>query len=100
MFLNLNKENEPHKPLIIKGAGVVAAGILLITVLGALKTSSTQVVGCNCGIDSVYYNQVGLVKNLGKTLFSDFLLPFEVSSILFLAAIVGAVVLGKKELGE
>jgi NADH-quinone oxidoreductase subunit J len=100
MFLNLNKENEPHKPILIKGAGVVAAGILLITILGALKTSSTQVVGCNCGIDSVYYNQIGLVKNLGKTLFSDFLLPFEVSSILFLAAIVGAVVLGKKELGE
>jgi NADH-quinone oxidoreductase subunit J len=31
-------------------------------------------------------------------LFNDFALPFEVSSILFLAAMVGAVMLGKKEI--
>ena len=40
----------------------------------------------------------GLIKNLGNTLFKDFLLPFEVSSILFLVAMVGAVMLGKKEI--
>ena len=37
-------------------------------------------------------------KNLGHVLFTDFALPFEVSSILFLAAMVGAVMLGKKEI--
>jgi NADH-quinone oxidoreductase subunit J len=36
------------------------------------------------------------VKNLGKILFSEYRLPFEVSSILFLSAMVGAVMLGKK----
>ncbi|MCC6180940.1 MAG: NADH-quinone oxidoreductase subunit J [Bacteroidia bacterium] len=100
MLLNLNNENEPHKSILLKVSGVVAAGALMITILGALKASSTQLIGCNCGIESVYYNQVGLVKNLGKVLFTDFLMPFEVSSLLFLTAIVGAVVLGKKELGE
>jgi len=40
---------------------------------------------------------IGLVKNLGKVLFKDFLLPFEVSSILLLAAMVGAVLLAKKD---
>jgi NADH-quinone oxidoreductase subunit J len=100
MLLNLNKDNEPNKSMILKAAGVIASGILMITILGALKATSTQIIGCNCGIESVYYNQVGLVKNLGKVLFTDFLLPFEVSSLLFLAAIVGAVVLGKKEIGE
>jgi len=34
---------------------------------------------------------------LGKTLFSLYVVPFEVSSILFLSAMVGAVVIGKKE---
>jgi len=43
-------------------------------------------------------NQIGLVKNLGKVLFDEYYLPFELSSILFLAAMVGAVMLGKKDI--
>jgi NADH-quinone oxidoreductase subunit J len=38
-----------------------------------------------------------LVKNLGKVLYEQYLLPFELSSILFLTAMVGAVLLAKKE---
>jgi NADH-quinone oxidoreductase subunit J len=34
---------------------------------------------------------------LGKVLFSDFLLPFEISSILLFSAMVGAVLLAKKD---
>jgi NADH-quinone oxidoreductase subunit J len=40
---------------------------------------------------------LGMVKNLGKVMFEDFLLPFEITSILLLAAMVGAVMLGKSE---
>jgi NADH-quinone oxidoreductase subunit J len=40
---------------------------------------------------------LGLVKNLGKILFNEYLLPFEVSSILLLSAMVGAVLLATKE---
>jgi hypothetical protein len=40
---------------------------------------------------------LGLVKNLGKVLFNEFLLPFEVSSVLLLSAMVGAVLLATKE---
>jgi NADH-quinone oxidoreductase subunit J len=100
MLLNLNSDTEPQKSNLVKLAGVVGAGILMITLVGAFRTASTQIIGCNCGLEAVYTNQVGLVKTLGMTLFNDFLLPFEVSSILFLTAIVGAVVLGKKEAGE
>jgi len=39
-----------------------------------------------------------LIQNLGKVLFKDYVVPFEISSILFLSAMVGAVILGKKEL--
>jgi NADH-quinone oxidoreductase subunit J len=41
--------------------------------------------------------EIGLVRNLGKVLFSDFLLPFEISSLLLLTAMVGAVLLAKKD---
>ena len=38
-----------------------------------------------------------VIKNLGKTLFGEFLFPFEISSVLLLAAMVGAIMIGKKE---
>ena len=91
MLLNLNKETEPMKSNLLKVAGVIAGMCLLVTIAGSVKALeiSDPVVFVNPGI--------GLVKNLGKVLFSDFLLPFEVSSILLLSAMVGAVLLAKRE---
>jgi len=39
----------------------------------------------------------GAPESLAKTLFTDFVLPFEIASVLLLIAIVGAVVLAKRE---
>ena len=40
---------------------------------------------------------VGLINNLGRVLFTDYVFPFEISSVLFLSAMIGAVVISKKE---
>ena len=40
------------------------------------------------------------LQTLGKALFSQYLLPFEVTSILLLVAMVGAIVLTKQVKGE
>jgi len=40
----------------------------------------------------------GSAENIGRSLFTSYLLPFEVTSILILIAIVGAIVLARKEL--
>lgn len=92
MLLNLNKETEPHKSNLVKFAAVLAAGLLLLVLVAALKESATlpapEMVAAN----------IGLVENLGKVLFKQFLLPFETASILFLAAMVGAVMLGKRDI--
>ena len=90
MMLNLNKETEPQKAINIKMAAVVAAGVLMITLIGALRSADSIPQPANLD------GNIGLVSNLGKVLFSDFLIPFEISSVLFLAAMVGAVMLGKK----
>jgi NADH-quinone oxidoreductase subunit J len=90
MMLNLNKETEPQKAINIKMAAVVAAGVLMITLIGALRSADSIPQPSNLD------GNIGLVSNLGKVLFSDFLIPFEISSVLFLAAMVGAVMLGKK----
>ncbi len=91
MLLNLNEETEPLKPTLLKVMGVVAGMCLLVTLAGLLKALSVSepVVLQNANL--------GLVKNLGKVLFNQFLLPFEISSLLLLSAMVGAVLLAKKE---
>ena len=40
----------------------------------------------------------GTPQNIGRALFTDYLLPFEVTSLLILIAIVGAIVLARKEI--
>jgi NADH-quinone oxidoreductase subunit J len=91
MLLNLNEETEPLKPTLLKVMGVVAGMCLLVTLAGSLKALSVS--------ESVVLQNanLGLVKNLGKVLFNEFLLPFEISSLLLLSAMVGAVLLAKKE---
>lgn len=97
MLLNLNKETEPQHSVFVKIGGMIAAGMLMVTLLGAFKETTNFT---HNTLSVVHTNQVGLLKNLGQVLFKDFLLPFELSSILFLSAIIGAVMLGKKEVGE
>jgi len=92
MLLNLNAETEPHKKMLVKFAAVISAGLLLIVIVASLK-GATMAPSTNQIADT---KGMGLVKNLGKVLFSKYILPFEISSILFLAAMVGAVMLGKK----
>jgi NADH-quinone oxidoreductase subunit J len=94
MLLNLNADSEPKTHFLIKIAAVIAGGILMITLTGAIRGVEIQ-----STIDPSM-SQVGLVKNLGKVLFTEYLLPFELSSFLFLSAMVGAVLLGKKELED
>ncbi len=92
MLLNLNKETEPHKGIWLKTSAVVASGLLLIVLVGALKGASA------IQATNTFDANIGLIENLGQTLFRDFLLPFELSSILLLSAMVGAVMLGKKNI--
>jgi len=91
MMLNLNADAEPHKGKWLRVAATIAGGLLMIVLVGALKDANVQV---NPSANANY----GLIKTLGNSLYKDFMLPFEVSAILFLAAMVGAVMLGKKEI--
>jgi NADH-quinone oxidoreductase subunit J len=45
-------------------------------------------------------NTTEALRTLGMALFNQYLLPFEVTSILLLVAMVGVIVLTKKEKGE
>ena len=92
MTLNLNKEVEPDKSILLKIAAVIAGGLLFLTLIGSLKGAE------NILATNTLNPNIGTVQVLGKVLFKEFLLPFEVSSVLFLAAMVGAVMLSKKNI--
>lgn len=92
MLMNLNRETEPQKNKWVKIAGAVAGGCLLLVLVAALKDSEIKK---NAAM--VSEGNIGLIKVLGKELFSTYVVPFEISSVLFLSAMVGAVVIGKKE---
>src|ERR1700733_164923 len=92
MLMNLNADTEPQKNKWLKIAGVVAAGSLLLVLVAALKNADlkTQLAEMGGG-------NIGLIHHLGLALFHDYVVPFEISSVLFLSAMVGVVVIGKKE---
>lgn len=95
MLMNLNSDTEPQKNYLVQFAGVIAGGSLLLVVVAALKTSSTQLE--NQQINLSQSTELGLIKNLGHALFTDYVFPFEIASVLFLSAMIGAVVLGKRD---
>jgi NADH-quinone oxidoreductase subunit J len=90
MLMNLTKDTEPQKSKWLKLAGAVAGGSLLLVLIAALRGTEERLTELGTG-------NIGLIQNLGKVLFTDYVVPFEISSILFLSAMVGAVVIGKKE---
>ena len=94
MLLNLNQDTEPQKSNILKFTGVVLSGILLVSILGLIKGSG------HLESSSSTNTQIGLVANLGELLFSKYVIPFEVSSLLFLSGMIGAVMIGKKEIED
>ena len=89
MLLNLNQDTEPQKRTLYKFAAVISGCLLMLVLVASLKgAESAQLVFGK-------QTHIGTVQMLGKMLFSEFLLPFEVVSLLLLAAMVGAVMLGK-----
>lgn len=92
MLLNLNMEAEPTQSRNWKFGAAIASGMLLVTFVGVLKG------GIQLSATVEHDPGVGLVQNLGRLLFTEFVVPFEIAGILFLAAMVGAVMVGKRDI--
>lgn len=91
MLMNLNEETEHHKPTIMRMGAVVASGLLLLVLIAVLKRVEYMPVPDNQDVT------IGTIQNLGKVLMDEYLMPFEFASILLLSAMVGAVLLTKRE---
>ncbi len=95
MFLNMKEDEKDLVPNVTKIAASIVAGTVFIILFGAYRKSQVGTYD-----PATFNSQAGMVESLGQVLFRDYLLPFELASVLFLIAMVGAVMLGKRELGE
>lgn len=93
MLMNLDAKRTSNKKTWMKFTSVISGGLLLWILLSVVRSS----VDMNGKIAETNTGDIGLVENLGKVLFTQYAVPFEICSILFLSAMVGAVVIGKKE---
>lgn len=92
MMMNLNTDTEPKKNKILPFAGLISGGCLFLVIIAAItKTADTT------NLMQMATGEHGLIKKLGMVLFKDYVVPFEISSVLFLSAMIGAVILGTRE---
>ena len=92
MLMNLNKENEVHKPRVTR-LGAIVLFCLMCLVLIAIFINSKPIVGEYITTGEDYQS----IKVLGKVLLNEYMVPFEFASVLLLVAMIGAVLLSKKE---
>jgi len=91
MLMNLNKEDEVHKPRTTR----LAAGIIFLVtclVLMAIFVQTKPIVGPYDTTGEDYQS----IKVLGNVLLNDYMVPFELASILLLVGMIGAVLLSKR----
>lgn len=94
MLLNLGTEARKR---YMHGVVWAAFASLLVLVNAVVFIKRGQITGVQGDVTKTTILQYGHTEMIGKTMFTEFLLPFEIASILLLVAIVGAVVLAKKE---
>lgn len=87
--LRLEERQKIKKGAIV--AGVIAVGAILAIFAQSLKAVAPLSVPSSPTVE-------GSTIPLGQLLFRDYLLPFEIVSLLLLVAMVGVVLLSKKEL--
>ena len=92
MLLNAGAEERTRGSRVALFVGVPGMIVLAGTVGWLLVSGSGKLGGVEIGKFSF-----GETHQIARLLFRDFLLPFEITSVLILIAIMGAVVLGKKE---
>jgi NADH-quinone oxidoreductase subunit J len=94
MLLNV-KPDRPLKGVIqLNRWWYALMGLMFLGFLLLLVTQAVEILNQPSGVDAT---SVGSVKEVGTALFTTYLLPFEIASLLLLVALVGTVFLAKRK---
>lgn len=93
MFLNIKEENLPDEPF--KGRWILAMALLISPFTIYLISLVNKM-----EFKPLYLQDFGSIKDVGMELYTEWVLPFEMISILLLIALIGVVILAKKEKGR
>jgi len=92
MLMNLGENHEPKKKVISRVAAALSGCLMGIVLLAALLKSTPVIESYKAeGLD---YQSVNVI---GQVLLDEYLVPFEFAAILLLAAMIGAVLISKKD---
>jgi NADH-quinone oxidoreductase subunit J len=96
MLLNAGEEERTHGSRIAYIAGIPGAAAIFCLLAFVFLKNKTALGTTQLGGD--LSSATNNIRDLSHVLFTNLLLPFEVTSVLILIAILGAVVLARKEL--
>lgn len=96
MLLNLEEKEGrlSGSALLLQLIAVVVVGLVFVLMVSVVK------LGSPVSLAGEMVAQFGTTRAVGKMLFTKYLLPFEIASVLLLAAIVGAVILAKRKIDD
>ncbi len=91
MLLNAGREEASRKSLLTRSLGLPVLGIFIVLMILVLVTEFPD------SKLSLSGSFPGSAHSIGRLLFRDYVLPFEITSLLILIAILGAIVLARRE---
>jgi NADH-quinone oxidoreductase subunit J len=94
MFLNLSIPLALSNGRAVKLLAAATGLMFLFVLLASLMKSNLM------STDQSQLSNIGDAKTLGKVLFGEYLIPFELTSALFLSAMIGVVIFNKRELND
>jgi NADH-quinone oxidoreductase subunit J len=95
MLLGIDQEDVLDEPLRAQRPLAIAVGVALLAGL-LLVAKILQPTGATAARGSATQGDVANVERVARSLFTDFLWPFEITSALLVIAVVGAVVLARR----
>jgi NADH-quinone oxidoreductase subunit J len=96
MLLNLGKEDMVRKFQGQWPIGLVVSVVFII--LFTMLLAGITVIPPAGKYSAEYIQSEGIMMTVGKVLYTEYLLPFEIASLILLVAILGAVVMAKKKI--
>lgn len=92
MLMNLSEHHEPRKKMLTRVAATISACLTALVILAAILKASPVIE--NYKSENVDYQSIYVI---GQVLLDEYLVPFEFASVLLITAMIGAVLISKRE---